>query len=433
MKRTIIGLVVLEVCFAANIAAAMQAPTEAASEEPGAATISNQDNSNKSRSITGKFLADMRSPIGFSLGMYELYAPNLSDSRLGDKSPVFTMLKPRLFASAKARRAQFQFDYAFGYKRYNRRSEIHSSDHSTEMNFAYRLSRNGSLQISDTFRSAFNDYGALPISTAPTLYQPSFAQDLYMPRERTTTNSLVTGVNYRAGKRTDLTVFGSYDMWRYSASTSNNAQGFQIGIRGSHQINKWLFLNSGYSHYLNKVDPRFEMASIHRLQVGGLKFKPRRSVEIYFSGGLDATRFQGSQRGAASFQAGLSRTSGASSISLIYYRGFSNAVGPQATLKGDLVSASLSQWFSRRVNLQINSGYTRGASLNRNSKLGYLSGNAEVQVAVQSHVMFNVQSSYVSQRGINLPSASPVLSRYTVSTGFQIFFSSLDGRKTSGR
>src|SRR2546430_12331033 len=80
--------------------AAMQAPTEAASEEPGAATISNQDNSNKSRSITGKFLADMRSPIGFSLGMYELYAPNLSDSRLGDKSPVFTMLKPRLFASA---------------------------------------------------------------------------------------------------------------------------------------------------------------------------------------------------------------------------------------------------------------------------------------------------------------------------------------------
>jgi hypothetical protein len=433
MKRTIIGLVVVEVWFAAHTAAAMQAPTDPVSEESGTGTIAHQDNGNKSRSMTDRFLAGMRSPIGFSLGMYELYTPNFSDSRLGDKSPVFTMLKPRLFANVKTKRTQFQFDYAFGYKRYNRRSEIHSSDHSAKLDFDYRLSRNASLQISDTFRSAFNDYGALPTSTAPTLYQPSFAQDLYMPNERTSTNSLVTGMNLRPGKRTNVTVFGSYDMWRYSASSSDNAQGFQIGIRGDHQINKWLFLNSGYSHYLNKVNPRFEVASIHRLQVGGLKFKPRRTVEIYFSGGVDATRFQGSQRGAASFQAGLSRTSAASSISAIYYRGFSNAVGPQATLKGDLVSASVSQWFSRRVNLQVNSGYTRGASLNRNSKLEYISGNAQVQIAVQSHMTFDVQGSYVSQRGVNLPSESPVLSRYTISAGFQIFFSSLDGRRSSGR
>jgi hypothetical protein len=422
------GLLCLVILFAANIEAARQVRADIVPEETEAPSSSRNDRSSRSESITRRFLSGLRSPIGFSIGLQEVYAPNSQDSPLGDKVASFTILQPRLFANAKTRKAQFQFDYAFGYRSNNRQREIRSTDHSATLEVGYTLSRNASLQISNTFRSTINDYGALPNVAAPTMYQAGFAQELYLPRERATTNSLVTSLSYRAGKMTNVNVFTGYNMWRYGADSAGNSQGFQVGIRGDHQINKWFFLNSSYSHYLNAVDPKFQAASIHRLQVGGLKFKLRRNMEFYLSGGMDYTRGQP----AASYQAGLSKTSASTQISVVYHRGLSTAVGRQDALNGHVVSASLSQWVSRRMNIQLNTGYTRGASLSRTSSLDYLSGSAEVQIAVHSHGMLSVQSSYISQRGTNLPPEAPVLSRYVVSTGYTFFFSSLDGRRRAG-
>jgi len=390
-----------------------------------------EDSGSSPHNLTEGFLAGMRTPIAFSLGLYELYAPNLSNS--ADKSPVFTMARPRLFASTATKNSRLQLDYTFGYRRYNRRPEIHSSDHSATLNYDYRLSRSATLQISDSFRSALNDNGVLPSSSLPAMYQSGFAQEFYAPNERTTTNSVVTSLNYHAGKRTNLTVFGSYDMWRYSASSFGNAQGFQVGIRGEHQINKWFFLSSNYSHYLTAVEQRFETASIHRLQLGGFKFKLGRTTQLYFSGGADYTRFQGHQWPTASYQAGFSKTTGSTLVSIVYNRGLSSAVGPQGTLNGHVVGASFTQWLSRRVSVQVTPGYTRGASFKKNSRVEYLAGNAEVQIEVQRHVMFSIQGSYISQRGTNLASETPALSRYTVSTGVQFFMSTLDGRKRTRR
>jgi hypothetical protein len=432
MKRTIICLFLIQAWFAANVHAAPQASDDAASEETSS-NNSRKEKEGSSRSITETVLSGMRSPIGFSMGVFELYTPNLSGSTLKDKSAVFTMMRPRLFANANTRNTEFRFDYTFGYRTYNRRREIYSSDHSARLDVSHRLSRNASLQISDTFRSAFNDYGALPTSPSPTMYQPGFAQEFYAPNERATTNSLVTGVSYRAGKRTNVNVFGSYDIWRYAASSFADAQGIQVGIRGDHQINKWLFLNSSYSHYLNAVNARFDAASIHRLQVGGLKFKLGRSMEIYFSGGADYTRFQRTNRPAASYQAGLAKTSGSTLVSAVYHRGLSTVVGPQETLNGHVVSASLTQWLSRRVSVQLDSGYTRGASLGKKSKLEYVSGNAEVQIALQRHITFSMQGTYISQRGMNLSPDTPILNRYSISTGFQFFFASLNGPRMRKR
>jgi hypothetical protein len=115
-------------------------------------------------------------------------------------------------------------------------------------------------------------------------------------------------------------------------------------------------------------------------------------------------------------------------FSLVYHRGFSIAVGPEAPLNGHILSASFSQWLSQRVNLQISSGYNRGASLKDGSKLEYLSGNAELQIALQRHLMLSGQYSYVSQRGANLFSDEMVLNRYTVSAGLQFLFPALSDR-----
>jgi hypothetical protein len=404
LKLSYYRLFLILLCFAVKVNAAQQ-PDDGESD-----------------SITEQVLEGIRSPIGFSMGIFELAAPAATGSGSANETAFFTMIRPRLFGHGKTRRSQFQFDYTLGYRTYNRRREIHSSDHSATIDLGYRLSRNVSLQIANSFRSAFNDYGALPTSTSPTLYQPGFSQEFYLPHERATTNSLIAGVSYHAGKRTNINVFGSYDIWRYSASSFGNAQGIQAGVRGDHQLNKWLFLNSSYSHYLNAVDPRFEAASIHRLQVGGLKFKLGRSAEFYFSGGADYTRFQRTNHPAASYQAGFSKTAGSTLIAAVYHRGLSTAVGPQDTLNGHIVSASLTQWLTRKVSVQLNTGYTRGASLNGDSTLEYVSGNTDLQIALQRHITFSMQGTYISQRGVKVASVAPVLNRYTVSTGFQFFF-----------
>jgi hypothetical protein len=397
--------------------------------EARTAPIANSKETSHS-SVTERFLSNLHSPIGFSMGVFELYVPNASGPESAFTSNLYTMVRPRVFMNTRTQRFQFQADYSFGYRRYNHQSQIHSSEHSAMIGLTYDLSRRLSLHISDDFRSTFNDGADLPSSSTPVLYQPRFAQGFYVPGERSTTNSLVAGVTYRAGKRSNVTVFGGYDLWRYGASTIG-AHGIQAGIRMDLQIGKWIYLDSSYSHYLNVVPMGFQSTNIHRLQAGGFKLKPWRSIELYVSGGADSTRFLEHQRTTGSIQGGLARTSGSTLFSLVYHRGFAVAVGPNATVNGHIISASVSQWLSRRINIEAVSGYTRGFSLNRDSKIEYLGGNAELQIVVQRHVLFSTQYSYVSQRATNFVTDSSHVKLYTVTTGLQFVYPSLDTRERS--
>jgi len=116
-------------------------------------------------------------------------------------------------------------------------------------------------------------------------------------------------------------------------------------------------------------------------------------------------------------------------VSLHYYRGFYRAVGPQALMGGDMFNASYSQWLSRRISVNIDSAYNRGIALSGGSKLQCLSATAEVQVALQRHVMWTTQFWYISQRGSLVPGAY-MLSRASGSTGLHFFLPPIGGRPT---
>src|SRR3989442_685511 len=152
------------------------------------------------------------------MGLFELYVPDTAGGGSKFKSNLYTMARPRVFMTKKSRHALFQVDYSFGYRRDNHESRIHSSEHSAVANFTYQISHRVSLHVSDDFRSQFNDRSVLPSSSTPVLYQPGFAQGLYLPGERTTSNAVVTGLTYQVGKRSNVTVFNSYELLRYGAS-----------------------------------------------------------------------------------------------------------------------------------------------------------------------------------------------------------------------
>src|SRR5438094_399285 len=90
---------------------------------------------------------------GYSVGLFE--------SSAGDNAGSITMVQPRIFGNVKNGKSQMKFDYIFGYRSNNRNRELHSSEHSATLNVDRRLSRNTSLELSENFRSVFNDYGVL--------------------------------------------------------------------------------------------------------------------------------------------------------------------------------------------------------------------------------------------------------------------------------
>src|SRR5438105_4714224 len=130
-------------------------PSEGDSGQTEAISPTAKGSPTSHRTITQAFLDTMRTPVGFSMGFFELYAPNLLGSQQ-DRSATYTMMRPRLFASTRTKRSEFQFDYSFGYRQYNRHREVHSDEHLARLSYSYQLSSNSFLSISDDFRSALN-------------------------------------------------------------------------------------------------------------------------------------------------------------------------------------------------------------------------------------------------------------------------------------
>jgi hypothetical protein len=383
------------------------------------------DDNSSHRSVNGRFLADMRSPIGFSVGLWELYVPSLSPLAPSNKSTPYTLVQPGIFVKIRKRQSEFHLDYAFGYRR---DSQIHTSDQSARVEYIRQMSRNVTLQVSDTARSVFNDFGFLQDASAT--WTGSTAQQLYVPRQRTITNAILVNMNYRAGKNTDFSVFGTYDTWRYRPTGIGDLNGAQAGFASQNRINRWLFLDNRYSHYVTidykspAASQAFQPGSIDSMHVGGLTFRPRKTLNVSFAGGGELVRFQTGERKTGSFEGSVAYKSRSSLLALVYHRGFSTAAGPGATLNGQTASVSLNQALSRRVSFQIGSGYTTGTALAQHFKVEYLSANAELDVAILRNLVFSAQYSHVSQKGANLPVNTPVMTFQTATAGLRFFLPS---------
>lgn len=380
------------------------------------------DDSSSHRSVNGRFLADLRSPIGFSLGISELYAPSLAPSAPVNKSTPYTLLQPDIFLKIRRRHSEFDMDYAFGYRR---TSSMHTSDHSARVDYSRQMSRDVTVHVSDAARSVFNDFSFLSDASSP-LAGPA-AQQLYAPRQRATTNTVMANMSYRAGKNSDFSMFGTYDTWRYTAGTGN-LNDAQVGFTSQNRINRWLSLDNRFSHYFtiasgnSGTNQALLPSNIDSLQAGGLTFRPRKTLNVSFSGGGELAHLQTGQRRTGSFDSTIARKSRASLVALVYHRGFSTIAG--ATLNGQTASISLNQTLSRRVSFQVGSAYTTGTSLTQNLKVESLSASGEFDVAIRRNLVFSSQYSHLSQKGSNLPSNTPGLKIQNATAGLRFFLPS---------
>jgi hypothetical protein len=99
-------------------------------------------------------------------------------------------------------------------------------------------------------------------------------------------------------------------------------------------------------------------------------------------------------------------------------------------VNGDTVRVSISEWLTRRLTAHASASYTRGVSTAQSYVQSYVSGNAQLDWQIGSHLLFSTQYAYISQNDSRLLATVPNVARYTVTTGFQFFVSSLSpGRR----
>jgi len=364
------------------------------------------------------------SAVGFSFGVDSTYVsgqgPTLSQTEL------ITSLNPRLFARFRKEQSSLQVNFGYGYRIYNRQGGTSESQSGT-VDFERRLTRRATLRVMNTFNRANNDYSSLLDLNLVGAFQPGFDQRFDVQRQRVTQNLATVSLDYQTGVRHRFSVAGGHDTFRYSNFTDGNTQGFRVEFRNSLRINKWFAFDNGYSTYLNR-SATLRGVDIHRLQVGGLEYHPRRDsgFGVTAGGGIETTRMPGGHRTTANIEASVSKRSRFTLLSLGYHRGFSNAAGNIGVIEGHTGSLSYLQWISPKINFRAQSTYSRAESL-PGSPLKYVSANGQLGVAVQEHVLLTANYWYVSQRLSSVPAVFPSMHRYTASLGIEYYLSSLTG------
>ncbi len=433
LKRA--AAVVLALGFmAAGAPAGAQDPARGPVREPNAPAIQDEPAARAAaadaapNSFVESFLRNVKNGVGFSVAVNETYVPQfLARTGGGFDSATFTTLSPRLFFGHQRNRSDFLFDYSFGYRRYSRDDIPESATHSAGLSYRYRASSAVTLTISNEVRSAVNDTGfSAGSATFSSSNLVSFDQSLYLARKRMSTEQLRGAVDIRAGKRTNLGVYTTYNYWKYHDAAVEDTQAAEVGIRGSHLFNRWLSFDNSYSHYFGTLTGA-PAANIERLQVGGLSFKTAHNLEFSFGGGIESANSQGRQTTTRA-SVNLAKKSKTTGLALGYHRGFSLAVSPGggALIEGDNIAGSVTQWLGHGMNLKLFGLYTRGNAVS-NERLTSYSGDASLEIALGNHVLITGQYGYVSQQTAAVTSLVPNASRSSATVGLQYFLSSLKG------
>jgi hypothetical protein len=399
--------------------------------EPSPAVGAQDTNETASRTVNAtlpsvpRFLQNMRKSVGFSVGVSETYAPKaVLSSQRESVALRFTSLNPRLFANVRRQRYQLFFDYTFGFRTYARYNQINGHAHATTLDFERVLSPRLTLRVTEAFMSSFNDSGTVLASSPNLTADQTVIQDLDVPRQRLTRSALSISVSSRVSRRGNISVFGGHELWRYSSLALGGTDAVLAGVQGSYQINRFLFLDSRYSQYLNAVNERFRRNDIHRLEFASLRFRSRRGWDLSLGSGIEFARFQGNRQTAAGVQTKIAKTSESNQFSFTYHRGLSAVVGQSAVLGGNQANLSFGRLLLPRVNLEVSSSYLQSSS-SRNDELKYVLGRAQLGIAVQRHILLSADYWYVSQRLSNTTMDIPGVSRYAVSLGVQYFLPAL--------
>ena len=377
-------------------------------------------------SLVEGILDNTANHLGFSFSMYEMRS-RFRGSQSSDLAAG--ALYSQIFTNRRGRRSSLHLDYGFGYTMYHGKSGLNNThSHSGSASWEVRLARYTSFSLTDTISSSPNDYGFSPGGRSQIGTYTIYSQEVLVDRQRLIANTLTAGVKQRLTKKINASVFGRHDYLRFSRDDFRGGQGFQVGVRADYQINGWLHLDNSYSTYLNTIDDKLLSSTIHRLDVGGFRFKVSRNIQFTAKAGVEYTRYLRNGQTFAGFEGVISRNTRSNSILILYHRGLSTILGPGTILQGHNAALSITQNFLSRFTLQLDGSYVRGGGFTPDSSMENISANGGLQIGLQSNLIASTNFGFVSQHLRNLPFVAPDIRSYTAFVGLQYLLPTLRGR-----
>src|SRR5262245_14963499 len=315
--------------------------------------------------------SSLRNKATFSFGTYETYTSDvLSEFFIAgnEGSPdTITSFYSRFFTNVERRKSIFTMDYAAGYRMYGRSSGLDAPEHRGKLSFSYKPTRRWAVEFNERISSEPNDLSSPLVQSGAPDFETGFSQEIFYSRQRVFRNYLETRVGYHLTSRTQFKVFGAHLIEQYSNRSSFNTNGFLAGFGVEKQLTRWLAFNMDYAFKLSRFNNDFNEGRTHRLRLGGFNYKPRRTLTLFASGGLELTDFQGALRPGFSFQGGIENNTPSTLAALQYEHGATNAYGLGTMLRTQSVAVRLNRRFTPWLKLLTSTSYSRSTSLSSRS------------------------------------------------------------------
>jgi hypothetical protein len=355
---------------------------------------------------------------GFILSAYQGYSTDVNTVN-NDTGANISAFVPKAFFNLGRRRSQLQVDLSAGYRKYYDRGDLNSWDYYGNARYAYQISRHTAFELSDQMTSSFNDSWSFISINAPINYRPSFSNEVMFNYQRITRNALTAEINTQIGRKATLGVFGSYNTYKYTQSSLEDADAFQVGANFDLRLTRWFNLTNSYSVYLNRVSDRVRDTQIHRLQVGGLDFHLTRNWRVWAGGGVEVSDEQGENRVGEDVNAGTEYGTDRATLSFTYQRGFTSGIGLSQLLMSDIYGAYFGHRLTAWLNANLETYYYRSSELDTNGLLETLSSGGGFQFAIRRNLIASVNCNYQTQKTHSFSTQGLDMHRFNAYVGLQ--------------
>jgi hypothetical protein len=392
-------------------------------DEASAASARKEDLPSRGfQALSEDVMQSVRRHWGFSLGAYEDYSTDSVPAAGGGlEAATITSLAPRMFFNLGRHKSKFHMDLGAGYRLYRHHKELNSWDYAANANYSYQFTRDISLELSNSFTSSANDSSSFlsPFPSILNIYPTTSSEVLFDGRQRIVRDFMNASLGFKLTRKARLAFSSTYDSYSYEQKSITDTHALGAGVEFEYALTKWLNFSSDYHDYLNKVDASNRAVQIHRLRVGGFNFKLTRFWRIWTNGGIDYTRYNGTDQYGENVDAGIGYESREFSLSAAYNRGFSSASGLSQLMQSDSINGNLGYRFTQRVSTRLSTYYTRSRELLAAGTLKTLTGTGSLEFALRNDLFLSLNGSYQDQRELNFSYGNLNVNRLSVYVGLQ--------------
>jgi hypothetical protein len=376
-------------------------------------TRSSQDRESISSSVDTLVgtLFSARNRMGFAFSLSEFYSPDrltATTTQPGSltsgtirQGGAFTAATSTIYGNFQRAKSNFHFDYTLGYQRDNQQSNLNGVTHGGSLSWSRMLGRRATLGVSDSLTVGANDYGTSNPWSAYQIQQPYvLTQEVFVRRQRVTRNSLTVSTGFQLAKHTNLNLFVTDDYVQYQIAAYGNSHAAQAGFNLSHQLSKFMFVETSYTTFISRVNRFHHGTSIQRLRALTFRFN-RRGLSVSSSGGVAYAHNSGSHNVVADIEATLTAGSPSTLFTLRYNHGLTSILGAGAAFETDTFYGQFLHRISNRFSVDVNSNYVRTPS-SPNQNYDSLYAGAGVQFAVTPDFILSAHHNYMLQQANTL-------------------------------